>query len=102
MIMLISIIIYEPIFFVLIPILMMQYWNKKKNLVKLSIVFFIPILCMVLSCIFSGTKDQVNIIWQSWLPYISENDNIGQAIEFIGLTNTEVFKLHYNITYGTN
>ena len=94
MIMLISIIIYEPIFFVLIPILMMQYWNKKKNLVKLSIVFFIPILCMVLSCIFSGTKDQVNIIWQSWLPYISENDNIGQAIEFIGLTNTEVFKLH--------
>ena len=102
MIMSISIIIYEPIFFVLVPILILQYWNKKKNLVKLSIVFFIPILCMVLSCIFSGTKDQVNIIWQSWLPYISENDNIGQAIEFIGLTNTEVFKLHYNITYGTN
>ena len=102
MIMSISIIIYEPIFFVLIPILMMQYWSKKKNLIKLSIVFFIPLFCMVLSCIFVGTKDQVDIIWQSWVPYIPENSNIGQAIEFLKLTNTEVFKLHYDITYGNN
>lgn len=107
MIMSISIIIYEPIFFVLVPILILQYWNKKKNLVKLFIVFFIPVLCMVLSCIFSGTKDQVNIIWQSWLPYIAQyvdiqKENIGLAIKFLGLQNTDVFEMHFKSNLSDN
>ena len=55
---------------------------------------------MVLSCIFRGTDNQVNDIWQSWLPYLSQyvdiqNENIGFAIQFLGLTNQEVFSRHY-------
>ena len=107
MIMSVSIIIYEPIFFVMIPVLFLQYWNKKKNIINALFIFSIPLLCMVLSCIFRGTSNQVNDIWQSWLPYISQyvdiqNENVGFAVQFLGLTNQEVFSLHYECTFRDN
>lgn len=107
MIMSVSITIYEPIFFVMVPVLVLQYWNKKKNILNTLFIFLIPILCMVLSCIFRGTDNQVNDIWQSWLPYLSQyvdiqNENIGFAIQFLGLTNQEVFSLHYECTFRDN
>lgn len=107
MIMSVSITIYEPIFFVMVPVLVLQYWNKKKNIINTLFIFLIPILCMVLSCIFRGTDNQVNDIWQSWLPYLSQyvdiqNENIGFAIQFLGLTNQEVFSLHYECTFRDN
>ena len=107
MIMSVSITIYEPIFFVMVPVLVLQYWNKKKNIINSLFIFLIPILCMVLSCIFRGTDNQVNDIWQSWLPYLSQyvdiqNENIGFAIQFLGLTNKEVFSLHYECTFRDN
>ena len=107
MIMSVSITIYEPIFFVMVPVLVLQYWNKKKNIKNSLFIFLIPILCMVLSCIFRGTDNQVNDIWQSWLPYLSQyvdiqNENIGFAIQFLGLTNQEVFSLHYECTFRDN
>ena len=107
MIMSVSITIYEPIFFVMVPVLVLQYWNKKKNIINSLFIFLIPILCMVLSCIFRGTDNQVNDIWQSWLPYLSQyvdiqNENIGFAIQFLGLTNQEVFSLHYECTFRDN
>ena len=107
MIMSISITIYEPIFFVMVPVLVLQYWNKKKNIINSLFIFLIPILCMVLSCIFRGTDNQVNDIWQSWLPYLSQyvdiqNENIGFAIQFLGLTNQKVFSLHYECTFRDN
>ena len=107
MIMSVSITIYEPIFFVMVPVLVLQYWNKKKDIINSLFIFLIPILCMVLSCIFRGTDNQVNDIWQSWLPYLSQyvdiqNENIGFAIQFLGLTNKEVFSLHYECTFRGN
>lgn len=107
MIMSVSITIYEPIFFVMVPVLVLQYWNKKKDIINSLFIFLIPILCMVLSCIFRGTDNQVNDIWQSWLPYLSQyvdiqNENIGFAIQFLGLTNQEVFSLHYECTFRDN
>ena len=107
MIMSVSITIYEPIFFVMVPVLVLQYWNKKKNIKNSLFIFLIPILCIVLSCIFRGTDNQVNDIWQSWLPYLSQyvdiqNENIGFAIQFLGLTNKEVFSLHYECTFRGN
>lgn len=107
MIMSLSIIIYEPVFFVMVPILIMQYWSKKKNIINVLYIFAIPLLCMILSCIFKGTIEQVNIIWQSWVPYISQyvdiqNENIGKAILFLGKTNKEVFAMHYEITFADN
>ena len=107
MIMSVSITIYEPIFFVMVPVLVLQYWNKKKDIINSLFIFLIPILCTVLSCIFRGTDNQVNDIWQSWLPYLSQyvdiqNENIGFAIQFLGLTNQEVFSLHYECTFRDN
>ena len=106
-IMSLGIIIYEPIFFVLIPILIIQYWSKKKNVLGLLSIFSIPLLCMIFSCIFRGNVEQVNYIWQSWVPYISQyvdinNENIGLAIQFLGMTNKEVFAMHYDITFADN
>lgn len=106
-IMSIGIIIYEPVFFVLVPVLIMQYWSKKRNILSVLSLFSIPLLCMILSCIFRGTVEQVDEIWQSWVPYISqyvdiENENIGLAIQFLGMTNKEVFAMHYDITFADN
>lgn len=106
-IMSIGIIIYEPVFFVLVPVLIMQYWSKKKNVLRVLSLFSIPLVCMILSCIFRGTVEQVDEIWQSWVPYISqyvdiENENIGLAIQFLGMTNKEVFAMHYDITFADN
>lgn len=106
-IMLISIIIYEPVFFVMVPILILQYWNKNKNIIKTFSVFSIPLLCIILSCIYNGTKEQADIIWQSWLPYITQsgdflNGNIGEAVRFLGLNNSEVLKMHFEINLGND
>ena len=106
-IMSIGIIIYEPVFFVLVPVLIMQYWSKKRNILSVLSLFSIPLVCMILSCIFRGTVEHVDEIWQSWVPYISqyvdiENENIGLAIQFLGMTNKEVFAMHYDITFADN
>ena len=107
MLMSISIIIYEPVFFVLVPVLIMQYWRKEKKILKSLCIFSIPLLCMMLSCIFSGNAEQVDDIWQSWIPYISQyvdidKENVGLAIQFLGMTNKEVFAMHYDITFAEN
>ena len=103
----ISIIIYEPVFFVLVPVLLMQYWNKEKNILKSLCIFSIPLLCMMFSCLFRGNAEQVDDIWKSWIPYITQyvdidNENIGLAIQFLGMTNKEVFAMHYDITFADN
>lgn len=105
MIMSVSIIIYEPIFFVMVPILVLQYWYKSRKILKTLLVFASPLVCMVLSCIFRGTKEQADIIWQSWIPYITQyggSENIGQAIAFLGFTNKEVFRMHFDSNFGND
>ena len=103
----ISIIIYEPVFFVLVPILLLQYWNKEKNILKSLCIFSLPLLCMMLSCIFRGNAEQVDDIWQSWIPYISQyvdidKENVGLAIQFLGLQNTDVFEMHFKSNLSDN
>ena len=103
----ISIIIYEPVFFVLVPVLLLQYWNKEKNILKSLCIFSLPLLCMMLSCIFRGNAEQVDDIWQSWIPYISQyvdidKENVGLAIQFLGLQNTDVFEMHFKSNLSDN
>ena len=103
----ISIIIYEPVFFVLVPVLLLQYWNKEKNILKSLCIFSLPLLCMILSCIFRGNAKQVDDIWQSWIPYISQyvdidKENVGLAIQFLGLQNTDVFEMHFKSNLSDN
>ena len=107
MLMSISIIIYEPVFFVLVPVLLMQYWSKEKKILKSLCIFSLPLLCMMLSCIFRGNAEQVDDIWQSWIPYISQyvdidKENVGLAIQFLGLQNTDVFEMHFKSNLSDN
>lgn len=107
----ISILLYEPIFFVLIPILIIQYWNyipNKKKLIKTLhtlLVFIIPILCMILSCVFKGTEKQSTNIWNSWIP-ITNPCTIGNSVEkgvgllFLENSNKEVFLYHIGENFG--
>ena len=107
----ISILLYEPIFFVLIPIMIMQYWysiNYKyiKKIIYISTIFLMPILCMFLSCIYNGTIQQANSIWNSWLPIIrpfmdNEIKENAMAFDFLQYNIIEIFKYHITINFGT-
>ena len=104
-----NVIVYEPVFFVLVPILALQYWyacGERKTL-KTALVFIIPTSCMLLSCIYRGNGAQADTIWQSWMPYMKADgydpaDGMGYAVEFLKLTNTEVFKIHLESSFGDN
>ena len=107
----ISILLYEPIFFVLIPILIIQYWNKipnKKIIIKTLhsvLVFITPILCMLLSCVFKGTEKQSTYIWNSWIPIINPytTDNSiekGVGLLFLENSNKDVFIYHIGENFG--
>ena len=101
-----GIIIYEPVFFVLVPVLILQYWyscGKNKTLNTLF-AFSMPLACMALMCIFRGNVEQGDAIWQSWMPYITQygyDPSIGKgmAIQFMELGNIEVFKMHIGINF---
>lgn len=107
----ISILLYEPIFFVLIPILIIQYWNNisnKKKIIKTLytlFVFITPVLCMLLSCIFKGTEKQSTSIWNSWIPiihqYMSEYMiRKGDGLAFLEKSNEEAFLYHIGENFG--
>lgn len=109
MLMSLGIIVYEPVFFTIIPILALNYWHtcSNRSVFKTAAVFALPLACMLLSCLNNGTEKQSDIIWQSWLPYITpfgyDADGIkGLAVDFLGLTNAEVFKLHLESNFGSN
>lgn len=105
-IMSLSIIIYEPVFFVLVPVLILQYWYScgKNKTLNTILTFSIPLACMALMCIFRGNAAQGDAIWQSWMPYITQygyDPSIGKgmAVEFMELSNMEVFKMHIGINF---
>lgn len=104
-----GIVVYEPIFFVLVPVLALQYWNAcgERKWLKTALVFTPPTACMLLSCVYSGNGAQTDAIWQSWIPYMMADgynpaDGMGGAVEFLKLTNTDVFKMHLEISFGDN
>ena len=104
-----GIVVYEPVFFVLVPVLALQYWNAcgERKWLKTALVFTPPTACMLLSCVYSGNGAQTDAIWQSWMPYMMADgynpaDGMGGAVEFLKLTNTDVFKMHLEISFGDN
>lgn len=104
-----SIIIYEPVFFVLVPILALQYWYAcdKRKWLKTALVFIFPTTCMLLSCVYNGNETQADAIWQSWMPYMTADgynpaDGMGKAVNFLKFTNDYVFKIHFENNFGNN
>ena len=104
-----SIIIYEPVFFVLVPVLVLQYWYAcgERKWLKTVLAFTLPTACMLLSCVYSGNGAQADAIWQSWMPYMTADgynpaDGMGGAVEFLKLANDYVFKMHLESSFGDN
>ena len=104
-----GIVAYEPVFFVLVPILALQYWYAcgERKWLKTALAFTLPTACMLLSCVYRGDVAQADAIWQSWMPYMTADgyrpaDGMGGAVEFLKLTNTDVFKMHLEISFGDN
>lgn len=104
-----SIIVYEPVFFVLVPVLVLQYWNAcdERKWLKTALVFTPPVACMLLSCVYSGNGAQADAIWQSWMPYMTADgynpaDGMGLAVNFLKFTNDYVFKMHLESSFGDN
>ena len=104
-----SIIVYEPVFFVLVPVLVLQYWNAcdERKWLKTALVFTPPVACMLLSCVYSGNGAQADAIWQSWMPYMTVDgynpaDGMGGAVKFLKLNNTDVFRIHLESSFGDN
>lgn len=104
-----SIIVYEPVFFVLVPVLVLQYWNAcgERKWLKTALVFTPPTACMLLSCVYSGNGAQADAIWQSWMPYMTADgynpaDGMGLAVNFLKFTNDYVFKMHLESSFGDN
>lgn len=104
-----SIIIYEPVFFVLVPVLVLQYWYAcgERKWLKTVLAFTLPTACMLLSCVYSGNGAQADAIWQSWMPYMTADgynpaDGMGLAVNFLKFTNDYVFKMHLESSFGDN
>ena len=104
-----SVIVYEPVFFVLVPVLALQYWYAcgERKWLKTALVFILPAACMLLSCIYRGNSAQADAIWQSWIPYMTADgynpaDGMGGAVKFLKLTNAEVFRMHLESSFGDN
>lgn len=104
-----SIIIYEPVFFVLVPVLVLQYWYAcgERKWLKTVLAFTLPTACMLLSCVYSRNGAQADAIWQSWMPYMTADgynpaDGMGGAVEFLKLANDYVFKMHLESSFGDN
>ena len=60
-----GIVAYEPVFFVLVPILALQYWYAcgERKWLKTALAFTLPTACMLLSCVYRGDVAQADAIW---------------------------------------
>lgn len=108
-----SILIYEPSFFIIVPISMLIFYQGEKRrtcyfrkLAETLLVFSVPIAIMIFVCIAKGTTEQADKIWQSWTPlfeYLNmERPNIPDAISFLSKSESisDVAMLHLNLNYG--
>lgn len=108
-----SILIYEPSFFVICPISMLIFFlyndkgnNLKRRILNTLLVFGLPIFTMALVCGAKGTTEQANAIWQSWEPLFDylcvEQPTVPDAIRFLSLSESvhDVAMFHLGLNYG--
>lgn len=106
-----SILIYEPSFFFIVPISVLIFWNSIKEksphyqircLIK---AFALPLVAMILVCLSKGSNAIASSIWNSWMPlfdYIGKEylpDHIPAAINFLELPTKEVLIFHLGTNY---
>ncbi|MCQ2771324.1 MAG: hypothetical protein MJ236_05955 [Clostridia bacterium] len=111
----ISLLIYEPTFFFIVPISTVIYYqnsntnvcNFKKYLIT-SFVFGLPIITMIALCFSKGTAIQASTIWESWSPlyeYLGVSQPTPPAlIQFLSKSESigNVSMWHLKANYGLN
>lgn len=113
LLMTVSILLYEPSFFFIVPISMLVFFyntdkskNKLRRILGTLITFVLPIATMLIVCISKGTTEQANVIWQSWTPlfdYLNmQQPEIPAAINFLSKSESvyDVSLFHLGLNYG--
>lgn len=110
--MVLSILIYEPTFFLVVPVLgIITYCNTKgtvghKLLYTLGL-FALPVLTMSFVCLWKGDPNQAQLIWDSWQPLFAaypeagfDPAQIGLGVEFLGHGLKETMSFHAEMLFG--
>lgn len=110
--MILSIVIYEPIFFVMVPILVWIYWQHIegtffKRLWKISLVFALPIIGMALVCTYSSSvaiAEAINASWQALFDAYPQEETMFfphniEAFSFLKNNSLDVFALHIKVNF---
>lgn len=105
-----SIFLYEPAFFFIVPMSVFILWNFSKeasmlNKIKKSILpYMVTIVAMVLVCTCKGNQETAESIWASWHPMLinvgAKSIEMPSAIKFLALDSTQVMIMHFRMDYG--
>lgn len=106
-----SLIIYEPMFFLMMPFMVFLYFSKVSGkvttrLLKTAAVFALPCITMGLMCLFKGSGEVADAITSSWNSMfetysqkkISSSVDL-PAIHFMKMSTTEAFLFHINLNF---
>lgn len=108
------ILIYEPVFFLTIPVLCLMYFCSLEQehlfarLAKTVGVFALPVITMALVCLLKGQAEQAQVIWQSWYdvfvryPQTGGLPGIGEGVGFLGHGAKETVLEHLDMMYCIN
>lgn len=106
-----SVFIYEPSFFFIVPISIFILWktfdgSKDSKIIRCFMPFIVPIISMGLACLFKGNQNAAEIIWSSWQPMLdyvgADSSKMPAAINFLTLDTKEVMAMHLRADYGIN
>lgn len=109
-----TIIIYEPSFFIMCPLFWVFLWgrinNIKSTFFRLGLIALasLPLLCMFLTCFYKGNPQMAVEIWHSWnklfLYYPEETifTSVGLGVDFIGWNICDVYQWHLNLNFDYN
>ncbi len=106
-----SILIYEPSFFFIVPISVLVFWNSIKEetpyyqIKRIVKAYTLPVAAMILVCLAKGSNTVATSIWNSWMPLFDHigkeylPDHIPAAINFLERPTGEVFKFHLDLNF---
>lgn len=106
----VSVLLYEPSFFFIIPLCGLLYWygekktqNTKTKRLEMTKLLLPTTICMAFVCLYKGNEESAKEIWASWAPlfdYENVNPELPSAIKFMNIPIDEVFRRHLGTNYG--
>lgn len=105
------ILLYEPSFFLFVPILGMITYavgtqNRTEKISNTIKMWVLPIFAMVIVCLWKGGTEEAEVIWNSWEPmFRTYNDsdnvvsNIGAGVRFLGNDMISTVKYHLSVLF---